>query len=169
MNLQVTLKNCTLNDIGELMVEYASDDDALENLFRAVKKFRGDIWLAVKNEFSYVCYFYEDSKNAFIANLARRCIRKNESVDVFEDIMRATDGNLDGLELKHETLDHYVVFTPDAYTQGRFRYTAFDSNGFFEHCIRNSYAEVLREAIACHYTINVTGKLEAMFESEFFE
>lgn len=168
MNFQESLIDSTFEDVGNMMAGFASDDDLLEALFRAVKRFRSDLWLPLKQEFSDVSYFYEDSKNRFIAKLAKQCIRKIESVDVFEEIMSATGGQLDGIQLKKESQDQYVVFTPDAYTKGRFRYSEFDSNGFFGHCSRDSYEEALKEAISDGYKIEVHGVLEALFEGPYF-
>lgn len=165
MDLTSTLSTATVQDVLNIMAENATNDDFLEELFRAVKRFKSDIWLEVKNEFSVVCYFYEDSLNGFIAKLSKQCIRKIEKTNHYEDIININNGDLEGVELKHCSREQFAVFSKEAYVDGMVRFTVFDANGFESHTTRATYELSAMEAVKDGFIYPVNGALEKLFNT----
>ena len=162
------LDKASIEDIQSIVLENCQNDNNLETIFRAIKKERGSLWSAVREEFWCSAYFYEDSKNEFIQKLAKQYIRKNNSEDLIDKLMSRNNGDLSGIELKQANSECWVFFCGDADIAGNVRSTIFSEKGFHGHKSRSTYLQVLTEVIQDGYLVETTGQLERCFKEKNF-
>lgn len=115
--------------------------------------------------------FLVDSEHKGLSRLAKRYLAESNSVDprVFvADMLEKYSCDLSGLELKNASGTQFAVFLPDATEQGRFRYSLFDEHGFFGHITRDSYEELLVDAVQSGYRQETSGNLERLCLSDTF-
>ena len=78
-------------------------------------------------------------------------------------LLAANGGTALGIEAQQAQSARYVLILADASRPGRYRYSAFDEQGFFTHSTHATAEAALEEAIRDGYTVPAPGALERLF------
>jgi len=142
-----------------LAMNRASSDDALLNDLMAFLMREPKSAVIAQSSFAMICYFFVDSNQPFLRDLAQSCIEEIEGVEARNSILSERLGDLAGLELADVTRRQFVVFTPESGMPGMVRFSFFDQAGFFDHATFDGYAEALKAAWMAGFRQNVSGTL----------
>lgn len=102
--------------------------------------------------------FYLDSAVPELAKMMREA-HDRTTQKVEKQALMGKD--LTGVQLLHSNGRQGVLFLPDASEPGRFRASHFDTQGFYSHITRNTYAQVLEEVWQEGFRPTDTPMLEA--------
>lgn len=172
MNIVIDYSN--VNSVLAHLDKIGSDLEISSHLKKGRSALKYEEWKHVEKEFSYVADFFVDSEDRFLKKLAKRLSLTSQREEFKKAIIASHTKNgvfdLEGLELSNEGKTHFCIFSKDAYNAGKVRYSEFTSCGFTTHYARDSYEEVLSEAIKDGFNTQVTGILNSLSSNpRFFE
>lgn len=140
------------NDIVNIIATAHSHGD--RTLYATMKKLylsAPRVREVAKQEFSYLSPFFTDSDYAPLASMASNASDRLGAKSLQAALLEERGGDLTGLVLENRSGDRWALFLPDASEPGRYRYSEFSPNGPMSHSTRNSYVELLAEAIDAGY------------------
>lgn len=165
MNANDIINNADLSTekgIYKALEQAYNSDSLLFEVFMQLKIKARQFKAVLDEALSAICYFYEDSADKRMANLAKRHIRKIEGEAFKRDLLTRYAGNLAGVELGNESGTQFAVFLPDASEPGRFRYSCFDKRGFFSHATFDTYEDALNSAWLAGFRVQVDNRLQSL-------
>lgn len=171
------IKSIQTADIDNLLhsLNHCESDAKIATLLRSAKtEMHYSDWKKIEAEFTHIADFYLDSDESFLRSLARKLSisSQKDRLKVNLENKYSINGKLDleGVELSNTGSNLYCLFGKDASEEGRFRFSVFSAHGFMSHTTRDSYEELLTEALEDGFIKQADGALNTCSSNpEFFK
>jgi hypothetical protein len=130
---------------------------------------RVDLRPAILESYCDIANLLEFTEVLGLRQFVRQVLRKQRFENLKDEIFRVfPNRDLTGLELGNSS-GLYLLMLPDASAPGCVRSQYFDVNGISGHSTRNSFEQLLDEAVADGYRTVVTGKLNELSKLKSFK